>query len=74
LKCVVCRNGDTKRGFTTFTLERDGKLLVVRGVPARVCENCGEEYLEDSEVVRLGELADETATGEQVEIRNYKAA
>ena len=70
MKCVVCRNGETKPGLITFTLERDGAILVVRGVPGRVCENCGEEYIEDSEVARLGELADETAKpGVQVEIR-----
>jgi YgiT-type zinc finger domain-containing protein len=74
-KCVVCRHGDTKPGFTTFTVERDGAILVVRGVPARICENCGEEYLEDCEVTRLGDLADETAKpGVQVEIRDYRAA
>ena len=74
MKCVVCRNGDTKPGFTTFTLDRGGKFLIVRGVPARVCENCGEEYLEDSDVARLGDLAEDTATGELVEIRDYRAA
>jgi YgiT-type zinc finger domain-containing protein len=75
LKCVVCRHGDTRPGVTTFTLERDGAILVVRGVPARVCENCGEEYLEDTDVARLGELAEETAKpGVQVEIRDYRAA
>jgi YgiT-type zinc finger domain-containing protein len=75
VKCVVCRNGDTKPGFTTFTVERAGTILVVRGVPARICENCGEEYLVDSDVARLGELADETAKpGVQVEIRDYRAA
>lgn len=75
MKCVVCRNGDTEPGFTTFTLERGGAILVVRGVPARICENCGEEYLEDSDVARLGDLAGEAEKpGIQVEIRDYRAA
>ena len=75
MRCLVCRNGETDASFTTFIAEREGTILVVRGVPARVCENCGEEYVEDSEVARLGELADETAKpGVQVEIRDYRAA
>jgi YgiT-type zinc finger domain-containing protein len=75
VKCVVCRNGDTRPGTITFTVERGGAILVVRGVPARICENCGEEYLEDRDVARLGEFADETAKpGLQVEIRDYKVA
>jgi YgiT-type zinc finger domain-containing protein len=42
VNCVVCRHGETKPGFTTFAVERNGAILVVRGVPARVCENCGD--------------------------------
>jgi YgiT-type zinc finger domain-containing protein len=42
MKCMVCRHGETKPDFTTFAVERNGAILVVRGVPARVCENCGD--------------------------------
>jgi YgiT-type zinc finger domain-containing protein len=46
MKCVVCKNGETKIGRTTVTLERDGATLVFKGVPARVCANCGEAYVD----------------------------
>ena len=42
MKCVVCKLGETRPGQTTVTLERQGAALVVRSVPAQVCENCGE--------------------------------
>jgi YgiT-type zinc finger domain-containing protein len=75
MKCVVCRHGETKPGFTTFAVERNGAILVVRGVPARICKNCGEEYLEEKDAARLDELADEAAKpGVEVEIRDYRAA
>jgi YgiT-type zinc finger domain-containing protein len=75
MKCVVCRNGETAAGTTTITLERDDAVLVVRGVPARVCRNCGEEYLDEQEVRRLQTLLDETAKpGVRIEIRDYLAA
>jgi hypothetical protein len=57
------------------TLERDGAILVIRGVPARVCENCGEEYLDEATTGALLETADAAAqAGVQVDVRNYVAA
>jgi YgiT-type zinc finger domain-containing protein len=58
MKCVVCRSGETKPGTATVTVEREGAVVVVRGVPARICENCGEEYLEGQEVARLQVLVE----------------
>jgi YgiT-type zinc finger domain-containing protein len=61
MKCVICRNGETRPGHVTVTLERDGTTLIVRGVPAEVCENCGEEYVEDSAAKRLLETGEAVA-------------
>jgi len=47
MKCVVCKHGETRPGSTTLTLERHGGTLVVKGVPARICDNCGEAYVEE---------------------------
>ena len=41
MTCAICRIGDTHPGQTNVTLERDQTTLVVRGVPAAVCGNCG---------------------------------
>jgi YgiT-type zinc finger domain-containing protein len=53
VKCVVCKKGETKAGKATVTLERDGATLVFKGVPARVCANCGEEYVDGEITARL---------------------
>ena len=75
MKCVVCRHGETRLGTATVTLERDGATVVVKGVPARVCENCGEAYVDENTTRRLIEIAEaEASAGAQVEVRHYKAA
>ncbi len=75
MKCVICATGETQPGKATVTLERDGVILVVRGVPARVCANCGEEYLEETETEHLLKSAEEAArTGVKVDVRDYVAA
>ena len=68
MKCPICRVGETAPGVATVTLERDELTLVVRGVPARVCANCGEEYVEEA-------AAEEAArSGVKVDVRDYVAA
>ncbi|MFP4032012.1 MAG: type II toxin-antitoxin system MqsA family antitoxin [Desulfococcaceae bacterium] len=45
MKCAICRNGCNEERFTTVLLERDQTILVFRNVPAKICENCGEEFI-----------------------------
>src|SRR6266567_1758503 len=48
MKCVICKKGETKAGTATVTLAKDGATLVFKGVPARVCTICGEEYVDEN--------------------------
>jgi len=75
MKCPICRTGDTQPGKATVTLEREGLTLVVRGVPARVCGNCGEEYLDEVDTERLMAAAeDDLRAGVKVDVREYSVA
>jgi YgiT-type zinc finger domain-containing protein len=75
MKCVVCKKGETKAGTTTVTLEKDSATLVFKGVPASICANCGEEYVDEKITAGLLRSAEEAARlGIQVEIRQYSAA
>ncbi len=48
MQCVICKHGELDAGTTTVTLERDDVTLVFKDVPARVCENCGESYVDEA--------------------------
>ena len=48
MMCSICRHGETQPGTTTVTLQRDALTFVAKDVPAMVCANCGEEYLDAS--------------------------
>jgi hypothetical protein len=44
-------------------------------VPARICENCGEEYVDEQTAARLLADAEQAArTGVEVEIRAFAVA
>jgi len=75
MKCVICKHGETKPGSTTTTLEREGATLVFKGVPADVCQNCGESYLSPDTTQKLLLQAEEAVKkGVQVDVRFFVAA
>ena len=45
--CLICRKADAIEGSTRIEFARGEFRLIVTGVPARVCPNCGEAYLEE---------------------------
>ncbi len=74
MKCVICKQGELEAGKVTVTLERKGSTLVFKGVPAQVCPNCGEEYVDEDVSAKLLQRADELAKdGAQVDVREYAA-
>ncbi|MDH4329200.1 MAG: DUF4258 domain-containing protein [Nitrospira sp.] len=75
MTCVICKSGETQPGTATVTLEREGATVVIKRVPARVCKNCGEEYVEESVTASLLKTAEEAVrAGVQVDVRTYAAA
>ena len=76
MECVICKNGTTRKGKVTVTLERNKSIIAIKDVPAQVCQNCGEYFLDatmTAEVLRRAEQAVEKGTEVQV-IRMEKVA
>ena len=72
MMCAICKQGETRIGTATVTLTRDAMTLVVKEVPALVCDNCGEEYLDEDVTSQLLRSAEEAArVGVQVDVREY---
>jgi hypothetical protein len=54
---------------------REATTVVFRNVPAKVCENCGEEYVSATVTGELLEKAENAAdVGVEVDVRHYVAA
>jgi YgiT-type zinc finger domain-containing protein len=72
MKCVICKQGETQLGIATVTLERATLTFVIKRVPAQVCQNCGEAYVDEETTLQLFKTAEEVAqAGAQVDIREY---
>lgn len=42
--CIVC-GGETERQFVDVEYELESVVIEVKGVPAAVCRQCGEQYI-----------------------------
>lgn len=74
MKCALCRTGETKPGKTTETYEIGDTVVVVRGVPAQVCQQCGETYTDEATTRQLEKIVEEARRAGVVVIQEYKAA
>ena len=72
MKCLICKQGETQPGLTTVSLQRDERTLIIKGVPAEICDNCGEYYLSQEIAKRLYRQAEESLQhGAEVEIGRF---
>jgi YgiT-type zinc finger domain-containing protein len=56
--CLLCQEAEIVDGLTSVNFERGELRLMVSGVPARVCPNCGEAYLEEDVAIWLLQSAE----------------
>jgi len=60
--------------MTTVTLQRDKSVVVIREVPAEICDDCGEYYLSEAIAHRVyADAADTVQRQVEVEIQRYAA-
>ncbi len=57
-RCPICK-GYKFDSTTTFTVDLDFGVVVVRHVPATVCEQCSAEWIDDKTAEKLEQLVNE---------------
>ena len=74
MKCVICKIGEMYEGAVTVTLQRDASIIIIKNVPAEVCENCGEYYLSEQVTEKVLQIAEKAVENKpEVEILQYAA-
>jgi YgiT-type zinc finger domain-containing protein len=69
--CPLC-GGRTGPGETVFAVELGFGVAVVRHVPARVCDTCGESWIEDDTAAKLEQMVERARREHrQVEVLAY---
>ena len=74
MNCVICKTGLISSGTATITLQRGETTVVIKNVPADVCDNCGEYYLSEEMTERVLELGESAVKkGVEVEVLRWAA-
>lgn len=70
-KCTVC-GGNMVEGETTFTADFGSGVVVVRHVPAIVCDQCGSEWIDDKTVAKIELIVkDAKSKRSEIEVMSY---
>lgn len=74
MRCAICKTGETRPGIVTVTLARGETIVLVKGTPAEICQNCGEYYLDEAVAAKVYATAQAAADRHaEVEILRYAA-
>lgn len=74
MNCLICKNGITQSGNVTVTLQRNSTTVIIKDVPAEICENCGEYYLSEESTDKVLQNAYQAAErNAEVEILRFAA-
>jgi YgiT-type zinc finger domain-containing protein len=73
MKCPICKFGEMKVGFTQVVLTRGNATVIFRNVPAKICDDCGEYYLDEEIAQDVYNRAEKCfSSGQEVAIMEYK--
>jgi YgiT-type zinc finger domain-containing protein len=56
MTCFMCK-GSVQEGFSTFTADMGGCIVVIKNVPSRVCGQCGEASYSTEVAQQLEQIA-----------------
>lgn len=72
--CVICKIGQYKPGYTTVVLIKNETSVIIKDVPAAICDQCGEYILSEEITEKVLMIANEAyLNGAEVEIRKFAA-
>ena len=75
MNCLVCKHGTYMLGKVTVKIERGTSIVLIKEVPAEVCDTCGNYVLDQKysrEVLSIANNAFENGT--ELEVRRLIAA
>ena len=68
----MCKNGETKQGKSVITLTKGKLVFTLKNVPAQICHDCGEEYINEDTTKLILQTANESFNkGVGVDLRDW---
>lgn len=71
MNCALCK-GTLKKGEVNHIVDLGKEIIIIKGVPANICSQCGEYYVDTKTAVELEEIIEELRKNKaEVLIINY---
>lgn len=71
MNCILCKSKLIK-GNVNHIVDFNGHIVIIKGVPANICKQCGEYFIENDVALRLEKIVEEAKKNNaEVFIVNY---
>lgn len=71
MNCVMCK-GKVEDTYISHVVDFNGYIIIIKNVPAKVCSQCGESFLDHATAVKIEKIIDVyKAHSAEVLILNY---
>jgi len=75
MTCPICNRAQTVHGVTTLVFQKDSFTIIVKDVPAEICNHCDESFLFENVSKKVIELTrNGKADGTAVKMFHYAEA
>ena len=72
MKCFMCK-GETSKKLVNYLVDIDNNIIIIKEVPANVCNQCGERYFDNDVMKNLEKIIDEVKkVSMEISIVNYR--
>lgn len=71
MNCVLCK-GSLKKGMVNHIIDLGDGIIIIKNVPANICNQCGEYYVDTETAIKLEDIVEELRKNKaEVLIINY---
>ena len=75
MNCLICKVGTYEPGKVTVKIERGSSIVLIKEVPAEVCDVCGNYLVDQKTTKEILDIANKAFdNGTELEVRKLIAA
>lgn len=72
MSCFLCK-GDLKLKNVNYMVDLEKTIIIIKGVPAKVCMQCGEQFFDDETAENIEKIVNKLkGLDTEVTIVNYR--
>ena len=73
MNCFKCKC-ELKEEKTNYMVDLENTIIIIKGVPSKVCTNCGEQYFNDEVSENIEKIVQQLKSlSAEVTVVNYKS-